>query len=454
MWPKGMHNGIDSQNLDEFESEMRKRLWCTLYIWDWQMSAWLNRPLIIDHATCKLELPSLKLEQRSDYPGLPSPFTHMALQAALIKTLSERLRNFGDTLPLERVHVLQADIQKWMDDLPPAYSMVNAEEKWDEEFPYLVIQRLQLHSCAWMLKVDSYKSFLTRDLPKNAAPIEREFRAKGIDCAFNLYRATTKLYAFEHPISTKFHLVSFLLFDVALLFGSSIFHDKDYSLPRRPEVLLALEDLLDKFHLIGETTKSGKNAYNFLSRLISRLKLKPGERIHSGNILSKRVRENDADIPLVVSQSESAPLFFSSSNSSGTESGNASVGTAGTAGGVAPNVHNSGTAQSVTWPQSTTIVEPISDFEKHFESVSVPTILPEQSSMSTDMPNSAFGLTNPSITNIDIGGIEQIVGWDNYHFDLNAMSADPSWLYDPNAFPQVDPLSDIQFDFFSYPPQN
>src|ERR1700750_928781 len=157
-----MHNGIDGQNLDEFESEMRKRVWCTLYIWDWQMSAWLNRPLIIDHATCKLELPSLKLEHRPDYPGLPSPFTHMALQAALIQTLSGRLRNFGETPPIEKVHILQADIQQWMDDLPPAYSMVNAEEKWDQEFPYLVIQRLQLHSCAWMLKMDSFKSFLTR----------------------------------------------------------------------------------------------------------------------------------------------------------------------------------------------------------------------------------------------------------------------------------------------------
>jgi len=323
--------------------------------------------------------------------------------------------------------------------------MVDAEEKWDAEFPYLIIQRLQLHACAWMLKMDSFKSFLTRDLAKDGPPIEREFRARGIDCALNLHKSTSKLYAFEHPIGTKFHLVAFLFFDVALLFGSAILHDKEFNLPRRPEVLLALEDLLDKFYLIGETTKSGKNAYNFLSRLVSRLKLKPGERIHSGNILAKRVRKDDDFAMPAASQAENAPHFLTGT-SSRTASGDAS------AGSVMSEAELAAATQSAL-AQQTSYSEPISDFEKHFQPVPVPTALPEQSS-ATALAGPAFNAGNPTITNIDIGGIEQIIGWDQYHFDVDALNTDPNWLYDPNAFPQFDPLSDAQFDPLSYPPFN
>jgi len=333
-----------------------------------------------------------------------------------------------------------------MDALPTAYSMVGAEEKWDKEFPYLIIQRLQLHACAWMLKMDSFKSFLTRDLPIDAAPIEMEYRCKGIDCALNLHKATNKLYAFEHPIGTKFHLVSFLFFDVALLFCSAMLHDKNFTLPRRPEVLVALEDLLDKFYLIGETTKSGKNAYNFLTRLVSRLKLKPGERIHSGNILSKRVRNNDDLAALSNQQIGDSPQFLSSN--SRTASADASTGS------TMSEAELSGTAQNGN-SQPATSAEPISDFEKHFQPVPVPTALPDQPS-AVAFVGQSFNLANPTITNLDMGGMEQIVGWNNYNFDLNTMGTDPNWLYNQNEFPQYDPLSDtpFQFDPLTYPPNH
>ena len=32
---QGMHEGTAGQTLDPFEREMRRRLWCILWVWDW-----------------------------------------------------------------------------------------------------------------------------------------------------------------------------------------------------------------------------------------------------------------------------------------------------------------------------------------------------------------------------------------------------------------------------------
>jgi len=421
------------------------------------MSAWLSRPLIIDHSTLKLELPTLQLE-KSNETDKPSPFTHMERQAALIQTLSHRLRTFGDTPPYEKVMALQADIQEWMDTLPPAYSMVDPVTKWDDDGIYILLQRLQLHACAWMLKIDSYKAFLTKD-PSPAAPEwENDFRIRGVDCALKLFEATSKLYAFEHPIGTKFHLVSFLLLDVGLLFCSAISHDKNFSLPRRQEMLSALENILEKFHLIGENVQSGKNAYSFLSKLVSLLKLAPGETVHSGNLIvqpsanGKRAK-HDQEVGLSSTSNSNSP----NSKVSGTTTSNGSGTGSGSAEQISVNSNEFQAVEGVAawgpqqpavlWPKTTPAVGVISDFEKHFNPVAalvpvaaaaaIPEYVPCIPAQ-IDTSAATVDFVQPSIGNIPMAGMEEIIAWGAYNLDPYELGADPNWLYDPQ----------LQLDFF------
>lgn len=406
------------------------------------MSAWLNRPLIIDHSTCKLELPTLKLEVNDAYPGLPSPFTHMALQAELIQTLSKELREFTeDTKPIERVQILQDRIGSWMTNLPAAYSMTEADGRYDEEFPYLILQRLQLHSCAWMLKMDSFKSFLTRDLPDDATEIEHEYRKQGIQCALKLHEATDKLYNFEHPINTKFHLVSFLLLDVGLLFCSAMFHDKRKDLPCRPQVLRAIEKIISTFYLIGETTQSGKNAYKFLSKLASRLQLQTGESIHE-NMVYKRRKVHD-NTPIKASPPTTSPSYSDQRGSTSSHDSKGSMN--GSESSESITLTNNGNGSNHSVEEVPSLDEPkmplparnetISDFEKHFHPIPVPNPMPPDFSLATDIPISAINFSVPTITNLDLGGVEQIIGYDQYDFNLAALGTTPGWLYDSNDFP-------------------
>ncbi|GLA34081.1 hypothetical protein AnigIFM63309_005501 [Aspergillus niger] len=67
----GMHRSSSKAKVSEFEREMRRRIWCLLYTWDWQMSLLLSRPFIINSSCCSLELPNLRLETPNTEANTP-----------------------------------------------------------------------------------------------------------------------------------------------------------------------------------------------------------------------------------------------------------------------------------------------------------------------------------------------------------------------------------------------
>lgn len=81
----GIHQDQLAVSASEFDFEMRRRLWCVLSTWDWQISTLLSRPKLIDRSECKVSLPKLTLENCS-----PSPLLHMRLQTEVISELSSR----------------------------------------------------------------------------------------------------------------------------------------------------------------------------------------------------------------------------------------------------------------------------------------------------------------------------------------------------------------------------
>ncbi|SCO82607.1 uncharacterized protein FRV6_06820 [Fusarium oxysporum] len=125
-------------------SEMYRRLWCVLDTWDWQMSALLSRPLMIDRACCKVGLPELTLEGTT-----PSPLLLLKLQFELIRKLFNR---FGPT----RNVVESVDIQEYQEML----------EDWMMKLRYLTSI---IRSIARTLSAHGFRStaitFILWDIP-------------------------------------------------------------------------------------------------------------------------------------------------------------------------------------------------------------------------------------------------------------------------------------------------
>ncbi|KAH7094460.1 hypothetical protein FB567DRAFT_4171 [Paraphoma chrysanthemicola] len=266
--------GIDKdagiEGLSEFDIEIRRRIWTLLYIWDWQMSAWLGRPNLIDQKNLTFKFPNLRLDQSSTEPNLLSPFAHMALQANLGRRVATVLGDAQSTEGLSAKQVLsvEKEIEKFVEELPPIFKVKNPDRSLDEQHPYFVFQRHQLHCVIFVTMLDFLKPFLTRDRHDKLTENDDEFRKMGIDISLQLLRVARDLFDHEFPINAKFHMVVFSIFDTATLLCSAIIHDRDHVLPQRTEVMDALESSLEMLHQLSLTTKLGAASYRFLHNLV------------------------------------------------------------------------------------------------------------------------------------------------------------------------------------------
>ncbi|KAF1928491.1 uncharacterized protein M421DRAFT_420379 [Didymella exigua CBS 183.55] len=375
----GIDRDANTKGLNEFEIEIRRRIWALLYIWDWQMGAWLGRPNLIDQKNLKFKLPTLRLDSSSSEPNLLSPFAHMALQASLGRRLNTVM---GDAQSVEALSAneiisIQARLDKFIDDLPSIFRLHDPDTSLDVDHPYLVFQRHQLHTVLHVTKLDFLKPFLTRARDDKKTDRDDEFRAMGIDLALDVLMVARRLFDHEFPINAKFHMVVFSIFDTSTILCSAIIHDSESSLTRRDEVTNAINGSLDMLHQLSRSTKLGASSYAFLYKLVQ-----SHPEISCGAGAGKRLRRLSSTSTHTL---ELPPLVHHSSSK---ESVNSSIGIQAPA--------------SIS--QTSTAIEPTST-------------MPLIHDFSFDVDQ--FLAQNPlgSANALDMGGIEQIWDWEDLNLD-------------------------------------
>lgn len=234
------------------------------------MSAWLGRPNLIDQKNLTFKFPNLRLDQSVTEPNLLSPFAHMALQANLgrrVATVVSDAQSVHD-LSAKQVLAVQAECEKFIDELPAIFRVKNPDTSFDEEHPYFVFQRHQLHVVTFVTMLDVLKPFLTRDRRDKMTERDEEFRKMGVNIALRSLRVARNLFDHEFPINAKFHMVVFSIFDTSTILCSAIIHDRDHVLPHRQEVVDAIGSSLEMLHQLSLATKLGAASYNFLFKLV------------------------------------------------------------------------------------------------------------------------------------------------------------------------------------------
>ncbi|KAL2796079.1 fungal-specific transcription factor domain-containing protein [Aspergillus keveii] len=266
---QGMHKNSSSSKFSDFDREMRRRLWCILYAWDWQMSLLLARPIIINSSCCAFEMPTMQLESGDSESEAPSPMAHMVLQCQLGLAISKIPGVMGGELSATQAIPIQEQTEKWFDSFPPVYSILNPSTQWDSKFHFVNLQRLQLHVIGYMMLLMPLKECLTKHFSTHSSSIEKGLQRTAVEDALKLLAACDDLLRHIYPLNAKFHFAPFLMFDTAALLCLAILHDKEESLPRREEIFKAISRTLNDLSRLSKRAKTGMICYTILKKLVA-----------------------------------------------------------------------------------------------------------------------------------------------------------------------------------------
>jgi hypothetical protein len=332
------------------------------------MSAWLGRPNLIDQKNLTFQFPNLRLDQSTTEPNLLSPFAHMALQAQLGRRVAIVLgeAQSSHVMSAKDILTVESECEKFIEELPPIFRVKDPDMSLDEQHPYFVFQRHQLHCVIFVTMLDFLKPYLTRDRRDHLTERDDDFRIMGIDIALRLLQVARALFDHEFPINAKFHMVVFSIFDTATLLCSAIIHDCEHVLPHRQDVMDVIESSLDMLRQLSVITKLGAASYHFLCKLVE-----ASPEISQRSPLKKR-RKNNTSLAPTASTSSPGVVTTESSCTAATSNANA-------------------------MPSMTTSDDFSFDLD-HF------------------LANNPFGDIDGSVT-LDLGGMEQIWDWENLNLD-------------------------------------
>ncbi|KAK7742289.1 hypothetical protein SLS53_004432 [Cytospora paraplurivora] len=252
-----MHKPMEG--LPNFERELRKRLWCILWTWDWQMSTLLSRPLLIDQDDHKLEIPNGRLENIND-PEIPHPLASVALQAELGLHVSHLFQKMSTDYSIQLVLETENELEKWMGTFPAALRDHRPDTRWDKKHPNIPFMRCQLNIIAYAYLLAPLKPYLLSTADPNIMSIQlgADLRNKAVDTCLDLMRTSEQFYELIFPASIKYFFIIFFMFDAATVMCSAIVHDVDYTLPKRNQCIRSLrtaQELMDGVAHLSESAR-------------------------------------------------------------------------------------------------------------------------------------------------------------------------------------------------------
>lgn len=228
-----------SHGLDDLEIELRRRMFCNLYIWDSRLAKALDRvPFLID-AYCTVSLPQMHLSPTIDNREAPDLFTERMLQAKLVrfwKTIeaengSTEAKPYDPILAEERY---QRFCTEFLPELPAPFAL-EPNTDWDQRIPELPRQRKLFHVALFESVLQNFRQLLQfdrhhlRNLPNSKINLVTQHRHALVTAALGLFQSVTSLHAMMSFNQTKLSLVVFYYFETAVVLSLCILRAGDAS---------------------------------------------------------------------------------------------------------------------------------------------------------------------------------------------------------------------------------
>lgn len=207
----------------------------------------------------------------------------MLLHCRLIQALIENIGDDVGRLPPSEALNHRDQIMDWMDSFPPAYRATDTDTQFDIAYPYVPLQRLQLHATVYGMMLHPLRHYLTRYRPSSATTEEVKLYAAAVSAALSLIEALRNFFNFIYPRYTKFHSISCALFDTAAFLCCALVHDDRQSqLPQRQAIVHSIKDTLDVLRQIHTSLNSKTAVYPVLRGLLSKVPFTADEIITLG----------------------------------------------------------------------------------------------------------------------------------------------------------------------------
>ncbi|KAG8421189.1 hypothetical protein J3458_003087 [Metarhizium acridum] len=262
----GYHKEPAPGTVSEFDLEMRRRLWCILDTWDWQISSGLSRPKIIHRADCDAELPELTLEGH-----IVSPLQHMKMQSGLTRQLASRFSAPKNVISPCEVQEYKAIIEKWVDDFPPEYAFENPDTSKDDKCAWLFAHRFYVYTMACLLILNPIRHYMVKQYTWNSDPDELNIRSVGVWYSLKLMKTLRRWVDKIYNRDGRLHFIIFSIFDTAAILCTAVLKDTEYTISNRADVLASIGDAVDMLKKLNTISKTSKTSYDILERLVRRL---------------------------------------------------------------------------------------------------------------------------------------------------------------------------------------
>ncbi|KAM0253638.1 hypothetical protein ACHAQJ_007213 [Trichoderma viride] len=222
----GFNREENSEGLPDLEREMRRRAWCIIDAWDWQVFT----PL------------------------------HITNTSDLIHKLAERFHSPAKIKTPSQVMEYKTIIAEWMQDFPPIFAVENPDTSYDEKQTWIEYHRHYNYTMGYMMMLNPFRPHMklpfTEDTPEDVL----ELRTIAIDLAIRLVKVLDNWINYLTFRDGRFHFIIFSLVDAAMMLADVISNDKVGSVPRREEIystVKATRAMQGKLYCLSQSAKVG-----------------------------------------------------------------------------------------------------------------------------------------------------------------------------------------------------
>lgn len=234
--------------------------------------------MLVEQKMSDLKTPNLKLDQIEG--GTLSPFSNMYHQYTLVQELAVRFGRLNAPKDCSQISEIQKLITIWTLTLPKELAFENPDLSKDLAHPWIVAQRNQLHCFVYMIRFMATRPLILRPSTDSDHAEQRMLRQSAVMDSLNCINSALVLLRALPPLRTRYHFVSFALFDTAAAMCSAIIQDRGRDLPSREQILQAIGSAIVALGTIPATNDSVAGAVKLLQLLSFKMPISANESTH------------------------------------------------------------------------------------------------------------------------------------------------------------------------------
>lgn len=268
----GLHRDSGMTTIPEFELEIRRRLWCIVDTWDWQVSSGLGRPTIVDRSDSDAQLPALTLEAYS-----PAPLLYMKMQSELIRDLAARFRAPKYVTAPEDVREYTRMVERWVAGFPKVYAVNDPDKTSDAEHPWIPFHRYYLYTMAYLLIGNPIRAYMAKVYRTSSPPEELAIRSIGIYYSLRQIRSLKEWTDHITRRDGRFHFIIFAILDTGAVLCTAIINDADNTIPAADKEAIydAIDTSVAILKRLVTLSETARTSYDILNRLARRVPKRP-----------------------------------------------------------------------------------------------------------------------------------------------------------------------------------